>query len=141
MNKPSQEAHQKPRYRNQQGKNFKRQQSYEDSHVQSIDGQSAQQSSQLRNPNQRRGQSNKNAGVQSQQNASNLKENRGSVASAKGRSVRGKVNRISNSKVNIEDINIDIDGMMRHQLLMDSSLGLAAAVQSFGTKKSVTTKN
>jgi hypothetical protein len=30
---------------------------------------------------------------------------------------------------------------MRHQLLMDSSLGLAAAVQSFGTKKSVTTKN
>ena len=30
---------------------------------------------------------------------------------------------------------------VRSQLLMDSSLGLAAAVQSFGTKKSVTTKN
>ena len=47
--------------------------------------------------------------------------------------------RVSNSKYNFEDINIDIDA--RHQLLMDSSLGLAAAVQSFGTKKSVTTKN
>ena len=63
------------------------------------------------------------------------------MASAKGKATKGKVNRISNSKVNIEDINIDIDGMMRNQLLMDSSLGLAAAVQSFGTKKSVTTKN
>lgn len=51
------------------------------------------------------------------------------------------MNKISNSKVNIEDINIDIDGMMRNQLLMDSSLGLAAAVKDFGTKKSVTTKN
>lgn len=47
--------------------------------------------------------------------------------------------RISNGKYNFEDINIDIEA--RHQLLMDSSLGLAAAVQSFGTKKSVTTKN
>lgn len=63
------------------------------------------------------------------------------MASGKGKATKGKVNRISNSKVNIEDINIDIDGMMRNQLLMDSSLGLAAAVQSFATKKSVTTKN
>lgn len=47
--------------------------------------------------------------------------------------------RVSNTKYNFEDINIDIEA--RHQLLMDSSLGLAAAVQSFGTKKSVTTKN
>ena len=43
--------------------------------------------------------------------------------------------RFANGKVNIEDINIDIDGIMRNQLIMDSSLGLAAV------KKSVTTKN
>jgi hypothetical protein len=42
VNKPGQDANQKARYKNHQAKNFKRQQSYEDSHVQSIDGQSAQ---------------------------------------------------------------------------------------------------
>ena len=68
--------------------------------------------------------------------------NRNSVTSAKGKSVKGsKNNRTSNSKVNIEEINIDIDGMMRGQYMMDSSLGLAAAVHNYGTKKSVTTKN
>jgi hypothetical protein len=66
--------------------------------------------------------------------------NRNSVTSAKGRNIKAaKINRAS--KVNIEEINIDIDGMMRNQMMMDSSLGLAAAVQNFGTKKSFTTKN
>ena len=43
--------------------------------------------------------------------------------------------------IKIEEINIDIDGMMRTQYMMDSSLGLAAAVHNYGTKKSFTTKN
>jgi hypothetical protein len=38
-------------------------------------------------------------------------------------------------------LNIDIDGKIRQHLYMDSSLGLAAAVHSFGIKKTVTTKN
>ena len=62
------------------------------------------------------------------------------MTSAKGRQIK-KATRASNSKVNIEEINIDIDGMMRNQIMMDSSLGLAAAVDNFRTKKSVTTKN
>jgi hypothetical protein len=64
------------------------------------------------------------------------------VTSSKGRNIKsGKAKLTSNSKVNIEEINIDIDGMMRNQYMMDSSLGLAAAVHNYGTKKSFTTKN
>jgi hypothetical protein len=62
---------------------------------------------------------------------------------SKGAQGRGSKfnNRISNGKVNIEDLNLDIDGKIRQNLYMDSSLGLAAAVHSFGVKKTVTTKN
>ena len=96
----------------------------------------------------RGGTSNKGAasnakGKGNQNNRSTAISFKGSNMSNSSRSKAGRGSkfnqRISNSKYNFEDINIDIDA--RHQLLMDSSLGLAAAVQSFGTKKSVTTKN
>lgn len=55
---------------------------------------------------------------------------KGSNMSNRSRSKAGRGSkfnqRISTGKYNFEDINIDIEA--RHQLLMDSSLGLAAAV-------------
>ena len=69
------------------------------------------------------------------------RENRSTAASAKGKYNKGKGTGANNKKHRLEDISVDADSMIRKQLLMDSSLGLAAAVHTFGIKKSVTTKN
>ena len=52
------------------------------------------------------------------------------------------MNRISNSKINVDDLNLNIEDIMSNQQLMvDSSLGFNIPIQGFGTKQAVTTKH
>lgn len=80
---------------------------------------------------------------------------KGSSMSNKSRSLANKVgrasrdsrqNRVSNSKVNLEDINLELESMMtgarRPHFIMDpSQLGFTGPMTNFGTKRSYTTKN
>lgn len=96
-----------------------------------IDSHNANQNSQLRSGHE----------ISDQFRNSVKRENRSTVASAKGKYNKGKGAGANNKRVRIQDLSVDADNMIRKQLLMDSSLGLAAAVHTFGIKKSVTTKN